>query len=85
LDPLIKSERVTLSRGCERRGRESFVGSEMRAACDRAEAARWQSVANRLAIYHANYKSVLSDFNNAAFDYYDVYSRHHDPRLMSWS
>jgi hypothetical protein len=46
---------------------------------------RWQSAQHRLAMDHANDKSVLGDFNNAAFDYYDVHSRHHDPRLMSWS
>jgi len=40
---------------------------------------------NRRAMDHANDKSVLGDFNNAAFDYYDVHSRHHDPRLRSWS
>ena len=64
---------VTLSRGCERRGSEN-----------RAEAACC-NLSDGLAMDHANDKSVLGDFNNAAFDYYDVHSRHHDPRLMSWS
>ena len=75
---------VTLSRGCERRGSESFVGTRC-APRVTGRKPRAGNLSDGLAMDHANDKSVFGDFNNAAFDYCDVHSRHHDPRLMSWS
>ena len=53
----------------------SFVGSETCANCHRAEAVLWQSSQHKHAMDHATEKSVLGDFNNTHFDYYDVRSR----------
>jgi hypothetical protein len=53
----------------------TFVGSETCAGCHRAEADRWRSSQHKLAMQHATDTSVLGDFNDAGFDYYDVQSR----------
>ena len=53
----------------------TFVGSETCANCHRAEAVLWQSSQHKHAMDHATEKSVLGDFNNTHFDYYDVRSR----------
>ena len=53
----------------------TFVGSETCAGCHRAEASLWRSSQHSHAMAHADDKSVLGDFADASFDYYDVRSR----------
>ena len=53
----------------------SFVGSETCAGCHRVEAGLWRSSQHSHAMAHADDKSVLGDFADASFDYYDVRSR----------
>jgi Flp pilus assembly protein TadD len=53
----------------------TFVGSETCAGCHHAEAELWRGSQHKLAMDHATDKSVLSDFNDATFEYYGVRSR----------
>jgi len=53
----------------------AFVGSETCASCHRAEADLWRNSQHKQAMDHATDKSVLGDFNDAHFEYYDVRSR----------
>jgi predicted CXXCH cytochrome family protein len=53
----------------------TFVGSETCAGCHQTEAAPWGSSQHKLAMQHATDKTVLGDFRDATFDYYDVHSR----------
>jgi tetratricopeptide (TPR) repeat protein len=53
----------------------SFVGSETCAGCHQEQAQLWRPSQHKLAMQHATDKSVLGDFNDAAFDYYGVHSR----------
>ena len=53
----------------------AFVGSETCAGCHRAEAQLWRGSQHRLAMQHADDKSVLGDFSDTGFDYYGVRSR----------
>jgi hypothetical protein len=46
----------------------TFVGSETCAGCHRAEAGLWRSSQHRLAMQHADDKTVLGDFSGASFD-----------------
>lgn len=52
-----------------------FVGSETCAGCHRVQADLWRPSQHKLAMQHADEKSVLGDFNNASFDYFGVHSR----------
>jgi len=53
----------------------TFVGSETCAGCHQSEAKLWHGSHHQQAMAHATDKSVLGDFNNASFDYYDVHTR----------
>src|SRR5262249_20111527 len=53
----------------------SFVGSEACAGCHQSESTLWRSSQHGHAMTHADDKSVLGDFNDASFDYYNVRSR----------
>src|SRR5258705_13214464 len=53
----------------------AFVGSETCAGCHRSETELWRNSQHKQAMDHASEKSVLGDFNEASFDYYDVHSR----------
>jgi len=53
----------------------AFVGSETCSGCHQTEAKLWRGSQHRLAMDHATDKSVLGDFNDTSFDYYDVRSR----------
>jgi len=53
----------------------TFVGSETCAGCHRVEASLWRGSQHSHAMAHADDKSVLGDFADASFDYYDVRSR----------
>jgi len=61
-------------RGSDGSGASSFVGSEACAGCHQAEASLWRSSQHSHAMAHADDKSVLGDFNDASFDYYNVRS-----------
>jgi predicted CXXCH cytochrome family protein len=53
----------------------TFVSSETCAGCHRVEASLWRGSQHSHAMAHADDKSVLGDFADASFDYYDVRSR----------
>ncbi len=53
----------------------TYVGSETCAGCHRGEADLWRTSQHKLAMQHASDKSVLGDFADASFDYYDTRSR----------
>ena len=53
----------------------AFVGSEACATCHQTEAKLWNESQHKHAMQHANATSVLGDFDNASFDYFDVRSR----------
>ena len=53
----------------------AFVGSETCAGCHRSETELWRNSQHKQAMDHASEKSVLGDFNEASFDYYNVHSR----------
>jgi tetratricopeptide (TPR) repeat protein len=59
----------------EAAGAANFVGSDTCAGCHQAEAKLWRSSQHKHAMDHATEKSVLGDFNDTSFDYYDVHSR----------
>jgi predicted CXXCH cytochrome family protein len=52
-----------------------FVGTETCTGCHRAQADLWRDSQHRHAMDHATEKTVLGDFNNSSFEYYDVSSR----------
>jgi predicted CXXCH cytochrome family protein len=53
----------------------TFIGSETCASCHRAETDLWRGSQHRLAMQHAEDKTVLGNFNDAGFDYFGVHSR----------
>jgi tetratricopeptide (TPR) repeat protein len=53
----------------------SFVGSDVCAGCHQAQAALWRGSQHSHAMAHADDKSVLGDFDDTTFDYYNVHSR----------
>jgi len=53
----------------------AFVGGQKCAECHKSEYEKWQGSHHDLAMDEANEKSVLGDFNNARFEYFDVTSR----------
>jgi tetratricopeptide (TPR) repeat protein len=53
----------------------AFVGSETCAGCHQGEAKLWRGSQHQLAMAHATDKSVLGDFSDTTFDYFDVKSR----------
>jgi predicted CXXCH cytochrome family protein len=53
----------------------TFVGSAACAGCHQAEARLWDGSQHKHAMDHATDKSVLGDFSDASFDYYDLRSR----------
>src|SRR5512136_966054 len=53
----------------------TFVGSGTCAGCHQAEARLWDASQHKAAMAHATDKTVLGEFNEAAFDYYGVHSR----------
>ena len=53
----------------------TFTGSEGCTGCHQTEAKLWHSSQHQRAMAHATDKSVLGDFNDASFQYFDVQSR----------
>src|SRR3977135_24241 len=53
----------------------TFVGSETCAGCHRAEASLWRGSQHSHAMAHAEDQTVIGDFADTSFDYYDVHSR----------
>src|SRR5262249_12807649 len=53
----------------------TFVGSETCAGCHRVEGDLWRGSQHSHAMAHADDKTVLGDFSDARFDYYNVRSR----------
>jgi Flp pilus assembly protein TadD len=53
----------------------TFVGSGVCAGCHQAQQTLWRGSQHSRAMAHADDKSVLGDFNDASFDYYNVRSR----------
>jgi tetratricopeptide (TPR) repeat protein len=53
----------------------TFVGSGICAGCHQAETTLWSSSQHQHAMQHATDKSVLGDFGNMTFNYYNVQSR----------
>jgi predicted CXXCH cytochrome family protein len=53
----------------------TFTGSETCAGCHQTEAKLWRSSQHEQAMAHATEKSVLGNFNDASFQYFDVRSR----------
>src|SRR5215472_7052809 len=56
-------------------GETTFAGSEVCASCHQTEDKLWHSSQHERAMAHATDKSVLGDFNDARFQYFDVTSR----------
>jgi predicted CXXCH cytochrome family protein len=56
-------------------GAATFAGSEACAGCHQSEAKLWRTSQHERAMAHATDKSVLGDFNDASFQYFDVRSR----------
>jgi predicted CXXCH cytochrome family protein len=56
-------------------GETTFAGSEVCASCHQTEGKLWHSSQHERAMAHATNKSVLGDFNDASFQYFDVTSR----------
>src|SRR5215510_14234857 len=53
----------------------TFAGSESCAGCHQSEAKLWRTSQHERAMAHATDKSVLGNFNDASFQYFDVHSR----------
>jgi Tfp pilus assembly protein PilF len=53
----------------------TFVGSQTCAGCHQAQAQLWGTSQHKLAMQHANDKTVLGNFDDASFEYYGVRSR----------
>jgi hypothetical protein len=53
----------------------AFVGSEACAGCHQPETALWKESQHRHAMQRATATSVLSNFDDAGFDYFGVHSR----------
>jgi tetratricopeptide (TPR) repeat protein len=53
----------------------SFVGSKTCAGCHQAEAILWHRSQHSRAMAHADETTVLGDFSDVSFDYYNVRSR----------
>ncbi|MFZ1109428.1 MAG: multiheme c-type cytochrome [Rhodomicrobium sp.] len=53
----------------------TYVGSEACAGCHQAEAQLWRTSHHKQAMDHATGKTVLGDFGDTSFDYFDVRSR----------
>ncbi|MGC1765372.1 MAG: tetratricopeptide repeat protein [Pseudolabrys sp.] len=56
-------------------GEATFAGSEVCAGCHQVENKLWHSSQHERAMAHATDKSVLGDFNDASFQYFEVQSR----------
>ena len=56
-------------------GEATFAGSKVCAGCHQTEGKLWHSSQHRHAMAHATDKSVLGDFKDASFQYFDVQSR----------
>src|SRR5215813_10141464 len=56
-------------------GETTFAGSEVCASCHQTEDKLWHSSQHERAMAHATDKSVLGDFNDVSFKYFDVTSR----------
>lgn len=52
-----------------------YVGSESCKSCHLQQFNQWQGSHHQLAMQHANEKTVLADFNNTSFVYFDTTSR----------
>ncbi|MFV2058283.1 MAG: multiheme c-type cytochrome, partial [Thiohalomonadales bacterium] len=52
-----------------------YVGSDQCKGCHRQQYQQWQGSHHQLAMQVANKKTVLADFNNSTFDYFDITSR----------
>ncbi|MVT67300.1 tetratricopeptide repeat protein [Bradyrhizobium pachyrhizi] len=52
-----------------------YVGSEVCSGCHQAQAAGWQTSQHKHAMQHASTASVLGNFEDARFDYFDLHSR----------
>jgi predicted CXXCH cytochrome family protein len=55
--------------------RREFVGSHTCAGCHQTEAKLWDTSQHKAAMQHATDETVLGDFNDAHFDYFDARSR----------
>ena len=64
-----------LSRPGESQPAAAFVGGQKCAECHKSEYDQWRGSHHDLAMDEANEKSVLGDFDNARFEYFDVTSR----------
>src|SRR5262249_61887235 len=53
----------------------TFVGSESCAGCHQSQTKLWRTSQHERAMADATDKSVLGDFNDASFQYFDVHSR----------
>src|SRR5262245_7729628 len=53
----------------------TFAGSESCAGCHQSQAKLWKESQHKHAMQHATDKTVLGDFNDARFQYFDVRSR----------
>jgi hypothetical protein len=53
----------------------AFVGSETCTGCRRAQADLWRTSQHKHAMDHATEKTVLGDFSDTRFEYFDVRSR----------
>ena len=53
----------------------TFVGSNACADCHQAETTLWKQSQHMHAMQHATDASVLGNFNDAEFDYFDIHSR----------
>jgi predicted CXXCH cytochrome family protein len=62
-------------RGTDAASALSFVGSETCAGCHQAQASLWRGSQHSHAMAHADEKSVLGNFADARFDYFNVRSR----------
>ena len=63
------------SRSAASAGEAIFAGSEVCAGCHQTEGRLWHGSQHQRAMAHATEKSVLGNFNDASFQYFDVQSR----------
>ena len=63
------------SRSVASAGETTFAGSEVCAGCHQTEGRLWHGSQHQRAMAHATEKSVLGNFNNASYQYFDVQSR----------
>ena len=53
---------------------ENFVGSEVCSECHLKEYQQWKQSHHDLAMQHANVETILGDFDNKTFNYFDITS-----------